>query len=165
VKSVQLGGRTIAVVLLHQKADFANAAMETGHRVPPGLPGDGARAAAYEVVSPDLTIGWKTLLNQRDEMRVLLGGDGAAELFVWLHEVDHRDHRRSLVGGVGEIEREINVPEVFRESAPAVGASAEMADDKLGRLRNGEELNPPWDVGFGQHGDVAVARAGTQCDG
>ena len=37
-----------------------------------------------------------------------------------MHEVDHRDHRRSLVGGVGEIEREINVPEVFRESAPAV---------------------------------------------
>jgi hypothetical protein len=81
VRDVAKGVGMKVVELLHQKANFANAAMEMSYRVPPGFPGDGG-SVAHEVVSPNLTIGRQTLLNQRDEMRVLLGGDGTAELFV-----------------------------------------------------------------------------------
>jgi hypothetical protein len=83
-------------LLLHGSSNIADASMKTNHRVLPGFPGMGTGPAAQEIVGPNLTVGWQTLLNQCDEMCVLRGRDGTAELFVRLHKVDHRHHCRAL---------------------------------------------------------------------
>jgi hypothetical protein len=63
----------------------SDTAVETVQRLLPGFPGDGLGASLEEVASPYLTIGVQTLLDQRDEMRVLFGGDRAIEPLVRLH--------------------------------------------------------------------------------
>jgi hypothetical protein len=85
-----------------------------------------------EVVRPELTIRGKALLNQSDEMRVLLVGEGTVELFMRLHEVDVRHHRRSLGGGVEKTKIERDVAEILGERATAVGARPEVFDDEFG---------------------------------
>jgi hypothetical protein len=77
-------------------ANIADASMKTNHRVLPDFPGMGTGPAAQEVVGPNLTVGWQTLLDQCDEMCVMRGRDGTAELFVRLREVNHRHHYRTL---------------------------------------------------------------------
>jgi hypothetical protein len=50
---------------------------------------------------------------------------------------------------VGEAEREPKVPDVFGEGTTAVRASAEISDDKLGRLSDCKKLKPTGDVYHG----------------
>jgi hypothetical protein len=83
--AVDLVRVAIALVLLHGSANLADAAVELVQRLLPGFSGDGFGASLEEIVSPDLTISVQTLLNQRDEMRVLFGGDRAIEALVRLH--------------------------------------------------------------------------------
>jgi hypothetical protein len=82
---VDLVGVTIALVLLHGSANLADTAVELVQRLLPGFPGDGPGATLEKIVSSDLTVGVQTLLNQRDEISVLFGGDRAIEPLVRLH--------------------------------------------------------------------------------
>ena len=76
----------VALVLLHGSANLADTAVESVQRLLPGFPRDRFGASLEEIVSPDLTIRVQTLLDQRDEVRMLIGGDRAIEPLVRLHE-------------------------------------------------------------------------------
>jgi hypothetical protein len=83
--AVDLVRVAIALVLLHESANLADAAVESVQCLLPGFPGDGFGASLEDIVGPDLTISVQTLLDQRDEMRVLFGGDRAIEPLARLH--------------------------------------------------------------------------------
>jgi hypothetical protein len=83
-RGVDLVRVAIALVLLHGSANLADTAVESVQRLLPGFPGDGFGASLEKIVSPDLAIGVQTLLDQRDEMRVLFGGYRAIEPLVRL---------------------------------------------------------------------------------
>jgi hypothetical protein len=63
VEVVDPGG-IATLVLLHRSSNIADASMKTNHRVLPGFPGMGTGPAVQEIVGPNLTVGWQTLLNQ-----------------------------------------------------------------------------------------------------
>jgi hypothetical protein len=83
--AVDLVRVAVVLVLLHGRANLADTAVESIQRLLPGFPRDRFGASLKEIVSPDLTIGVQTLLDQRDEVRMLIGGDRAIEPLVRLH--------------------------------------------------------------------------------
>jgi hypothetical protein len=82
--AVDLVRVAVALILLHGSANLADTAVESVQRLLSGFPRDRFGASLEEIVSPNLTIGVQMLLDQRDEVRMLIGGDRAIEPLVRL---------------------------------------------------------------------------------